>query len=139
MQDSARLLALIKVHHVPLAIGSTAKGFPALAARNEQPRGQWPELFYDATQAILRSLKALGNFLVVREAALAAFKLIVASTGALVLPLVPELIDILASQMKATELVDFLPFLAMLLNKHPVRLRLYPGQFFLLTSTSFRF
>jgi len=52
--------------------------------------------------------------------ALGAFKIIVATMGKTVLPFIEPLIGCLIGEMKAQELIDFLPFLSLLLVRYKV-------------------
>lgn len=52
--------------------------------------------------------------------ALGAFKIIVSTLGKSVLPYIEPLIECLIGQMKSQELIDFLPFLSLMINKYKV-------------------
>lgn len=115
------LKAILMVHHFILAIGSVAKGFPDLSARDDRPSVPWAQEFKTATDSILAVTKTLGGLQIVRDAARASFNKIVATIGTEALPHVPVLIDCLLSQLTTTELVDFIAFIAQLIHKYKVR------------------
>ena len=133
----ADLEAILHLHHLILAVGNTAKGFPPLTAKSNSAAGRWVDLFKLATQTIIDALRVMSHIAIIREAAslvrcsfitlanlwlkaLSAFKIMVASTGTAVLPYIHPFLDCIINQLKIGELADFMPFVSLLLNKYKV-------------------
>ncbi|GAA5820935.1 hypothetical protein JCM10212_000554 [Sporobolomyces blumeae] len=112
------LNAIFKAHHLIMAIGNVAKGFPDLSARQPTAQGEWVQGFRQATEAVLASAKIMGGLVVIRDAARFAFNRIVATTGQAVLDLIPTLIDCLIGQITFPELAELLSFLGLLVAKY---------------------
>ncbi|KAI8365229.1 armadillo-type protein [Radiomyces spectabilis] len=109
-------LFLLQLHHYITAIGSVAKGFPAI------PKGQsctqpWAVVFKQATEIILNVLQTFNKFMVIRDAARFSFSRLITCLGAEVLPYLPTLITGLLTECEVTELVDFLPFIGLSAHK----------------------
>jgi exportin-T len=64
----ADINAVLLLHHLILAVGHIAKGFPTLSMRATSPSGRWVEVFKTATQVVLDVSKAMSGFLIIREA-----------------------------------------------------------------------
>ncbi|KAK4699304.1 exportin-T, partial [Phenoliferia sp. Uapishka_3] len=116
----ADFAAVYQAHHLMMAVGNVAKGFPDLSARSPAATGDWVEVYKEATEAVLVGAKAMEKFLVIRNAARFCFNRIVATTGTAVLPLIPTLIDCLLSQATFTEVSELLSFLGLLCAKYKV-------------------
>ncbi|GAA5937886.1 Ran GTPase-binding protein LOS1 [Sporobolomyces koalae] len=112
------LNAVLKAHHLIMAIGNVAKGFPDLSARQPTAQGDWVQGFRKATEAVLASAKIMAGFVAIRDAARFAFNRIVATTGQAVLDLIPTLIDCLIGQITFPELAELLSFLGLLVAKY---------------------
>ncbi|GAA5960825.1 hypothetical protein JCM21900_002296 [Sporobolomyces salmonicolor] len=110
--------SVLKAHHLIMAVGNVAKGFPDLSARQPTAQGRWVDVFRQATEGILASAKIMAGFVVIRDAARFAFNRIVATTGQAVLPLIPTLIDCLIGQITFPELAELLSFLGLLVAKY---------------------
>ncbi|GAA5912917.1 Ran GTPase-binding protein LOS1 [Sporobolomyces salmoneus] len=110
--------AILTSHHLIMALGNVAKGFPDLSARQPTAQGQWVQGFRKATEGVLASAKIMASFVVVRDAARFAFNRIVATTGQAVLDLIPTLIDCLIGQITFPELAELLSFLGLLVAKY---------------------
>ncbi|KAK4053974.1 pre-tRNA nuclear export protein [Microbotryomycetes sp. JL221] len=111
-------VAILRAHHLMMAAGNVAKGFPDLSARTPTATGAWVEVFREVTEQILEVAKAMTTFLVIRDAARFAFNRIVATTGQAVLPLIPSLIDCLIGQITFPELAELLSFNGLLVAKY---------------------
>jgi len=62
------LNAVFTAHHLIMAIGNVAKGFPDLSARQPTAQGEWVQCFRKATEAVLASAKIMAGFAVIRDA-----------------------------------------------------------------------
>ncbi|KII89963.1 hypothetical protein PLICRDRAFT_40145 [Plicaturopsis crispa FD-325 SS-3] len=112
------ILAVIKVHHIIMAIGNVAKGFPDYPSPPPKDYILPPlDVFGQASQAILVCLEAMNIFKVVRDATRFAFSRIIATTGPFVTHFVPTLMKNLLTQFEPSELADFLNFLGLLIHK----------------------
>ncbi|KAG0172349.1 pre-tRNA nuclear export protein, partial [Apophysomyces sp. BC1015] len=109
-------LFLLQLHHYIMAMGSVAKGFPAVpkASTATQP---WVIVFKQATEIILNVLQTFNQFEVVRDAARFSFARFITCLGSEVLPYLPSLINALLTECQVTELVDFLPFIGLIAHK----------------------
>ena len=119
-------VAIVRVHHIIMALGNIAKGFPDMPAP-PLPEGYIVpplDVFTQTAQAILVCLEAMNVFKIIRDAARFAFARILATTGPNVTHLIPPLMTNLLTHFEPTELVDFLNFIGLLLHKlkvsHPV-------------------
>jgi len=112
------VLPIVKIHHVIMALGNIAKGFPDYPSPVPDDF-IFPSLhvFRDIAQAILMSLRALKEFKVVRDATRFAFARIFATTGPEVTGLIPTLMVNLLAHFEGSELVDFIHFLNPLVHK----------------------
>ncbi|KAN0062212.1 pre-tRNA nuclear export protein [Thecaphora frezii] len=131
-RNSGDLRLVLQVHHLMLALSSLAKGFPDVHPQSTQPEPQWVVVFKSVTEQILVSLNALNQFAVIREAARGAFARIVSTCGKAVLPYIPGLIDALLSHVSAEELIDFINFLGLVVNKYKESVRPIVDELFLL-------
>ncbi|KAH8916215.1 hypothetical protein BT69DRAFT_1314090 [Atractiella rhizophila] len=118
ISSPADVVAILQLHHVIMAIGNVAKGFPDVSPRNLEPTGEWIQVFKEATDRILAVLKVMSGIAVIREASRFAFNRIVTTAGSSVLPLIPTLIDCLINQVTLTELAEFTSFLGNVIHKY---------------------
>ncbi|KAL1668161.1 armadillo-type protein [Schizophyllum commune] len=112
-------VAIVRVHHIIMALGNIAKGFPDMPAP-PLPEGYIVpplDVFTQTAQAILVCLEAMNVFKIIRDAARFAFARILATTGPNVTHLIPPLMTNLLTHFEPTELVDFLNFIGLLLHK----------------------
>lgn len=127
-QSNADLLQVLQVHHLMLALGNLAKGFPensTLPPANDGSEGQsgWLQVFRSVTEQILVVSGELSQCLIIREASRGAFARIVATGGTVVLPMIPSFIQSLLPHLKSAELVDFLSFLGLVVAKYKDNVR----------------
>lgn len=114
-QDVAHI---VKVHHVMMALGSIAKGFPDLPQPIPEGYILPPiPIFRHMTQAIVVSLGAMCVFKPVRDAARFAFARMVATAGAALTDFIPAFMESLLAHFAPTELVDFMNFLGLLMHR----------------------
>lgn len=117
------LQVVLQVHHLFFAMSNIAKGFPDLFG-SSLPKSEvspsWMNVFEDVTERILSALSTgdLCKYRVIRDAARGALSRMVATTGFVVLPYIPSLLNALLSQISASELVDFFSFLGLIVNKY---------------------
>ncbi|PCH42166.1 ARM repeat-containing protein [Wolfiporia cocos MD-104 SS10] len=112
------IVPILKVHHIIMALGNVAKGFPDYPS--PLPEGYiMPPLgvFNELAQAILVSLEAMNVFKIVRDATRFAFARILNTTGPNVTHLIPALMANLLVQFEPPELVDFMNFIGLLIHK----------------------
>ncbi|KAI0033548.1 ARM repeat-containing protein [Vararia minispora EC-137] len=112
------VLPIVKMHHVVMALGNIAKGFPDFPS--PVPEGyvfSCMPIFREIAQAIITSLEAMKFFKVVRDASRFAFTRILATTGHAVTDLIPPLMVNLLAEFEPSELVDFLNFLNLLVHR----------------------
>ncbi|CAJ0757562.1 9473_t:CDS:10 [Entrophospora sp. SA101] len=83
---------IIQIHHLMMAIGSIAKGFPE-ASKGVAQTVPWIDFMKQTTEAILVVLKTLSNFEIIRDSARYAFARLVNVLGIEILPYLPPLID----------------------------------------------
>ncbi|KAK9766337.1 pre-tRNA nuclear export protein [Basidiobolus ranarum] len=103
----------IHLHHLVMAIGSVSKGFP------EAKEGVAPiaQVFKQATECILVLLENMNKYEVVRESARFAFARLLNCLGSEILPYILPLINNMITECQVTELVDFLPFMGLVVHK----------------------
>ncbi|KAJ6505980.1 armadillo-type protein [Mycena vulgaris] len=117
-KGSQDIIPIIKVHHVVMALGNIAKGFPEYPT--PVPSGYVPlpvDVFAQVAQAILVCLEEMNVFKDVRDATRFAFARILATTGPNVTHFIPQLMTSLLTQFEPSELVDFLNFIGLLIHK----------------------
>jgi exportin-T len=138
------VLPIVKIHHVIMALGNVAKGFPDYPTPVPEDFVLPPlQVFRNIAQAILMSLGAMKEFKVVRDAVRPhpvsshiatecefsqtrfAFARIFATTGPEVTDLIPTLMVNLLTHFEGSELVDFINFVNLLVHKLQVRFVLY--------------
>lgn len=112
------VVPVVKVHHIVMALGDIARGYPDYPDPLPQTFIPPPiDIFRQMTQAIVVSLEAMNVFKPVRDAARFAFTRMVATTGAHIIDFIPALMSSLLSHFEPTELVDFVNFLGQLMHK----------------------
>lgn len=122
--NQSDLREVLQVHDLMLALSNVAKGFPDTPSGSNAPvvAAALPpdvlEVFKTVTEQILVALSSLNRFSIVRDAARGAFARIVSTTGTVVLPFIPNLIQGLLSHLTSPELVDFLSFLGLIVAKY---------------------
>ncbi|KAH8831825.1 armadillo-type protein [Flagelloscypha sp. PMI_526] len=115
---SGDLIVIAKVHHVIMALGNVAKGFPDLPNPLPTEYILPPiDVFTQVAQAILVCLEHMKTQKVIRDATRFAFARILATTGSNVTHFVPALMGNLLSHFEPSELVDFINFISMLIHK----------------------
>ncbi|EST05806.1 Exportin-1/Importin-beta-like protein [Kalmanozyma brasiliensis GHG001] len=131
-RNASDLTSVLQVHHLMLALSSLSKGFPDLNPNSTQPEPQWVSVFKSITEQVLVSLSSMNQFSVVRESARGAFSRMVSTCGKAVLPYIPGLIDALLSEVTSQELVDFVNFLSLVVNRYKDDVKAIVDQLFLL-------
>ncbi|SCV74530.1 BQ2448_7559 [Microbotryum intermedium] len=141
---AADYASVLKAHHLIMATGNVAKGFPDAtilkvtptdtprggspgssgpsanisAAMARSVSGVWVEVFKEATESMLAVAKSMSSFVVIRDAVRFSFNRIVATTGPAVLHLIPTLIDVLLGEITFPELAELLSFVGLLVAKY---------------------
>ncbi len=131
-RNPSDLTSVLQVHHLMLALSSLSKGFPDVNPNSSQPEPQWVGVFKTITEQVLVSISSMNQFSVVREAARGAFARMVSTCGKAVLPYIPGLIDALLSEVTSQELVDFVNFLSLVVNKYKDDVKSIVDQLFLI-------
>ncbi|KAF9532610.1 KapM protein [Crepidotus variabilis] len=112
------LIPIVKVHHIIMALGNIAKGFPDYP--NPLPEN-WAlppmEVFAEMGQAILVCLEAMNIFKPIRDATRFAFARILATAGPNVTRFIPPLMTNLLAHFEPSELADFMNFIGLLIHK----------------------
>ncbi|SGY86016.1 BQ5605_C009g05795 [Microbotryum silenes-dioicae] len=142
--SAADYASVLKAHHLIMATGNVAKGFPDAtnlkvtptatpsgssprssgpsanisAAMARSTSGVWVEVFKEATESMLAAAKSMSSFVVIRDAVRFSFNRIVATTGPAVLHLIPTLIDVLLGEITFPELAELLSFVGLLVAKY---------------------
>ncbi|EJD06563.1 ARM repeat-containing protein [Fomitiporia mediterranea MF3/22] len=112
------VVPIVKIHHVMMALGSIAKGFPEVPQPIPEGYLLPPiSVFRQMTQAIVVSLGAMSGFKPVRDAARFAFARMVATTGSHITDFIPAMMSSLLSHFEPTEIVDFMNFLTLLMHR----------------------
>lgn len=112
-------LDVLQMHHLILAIGSLARGFPDAPEHvvEGQPPVAWHAPFQQGIEAILKALEFLKSYRCIRDAARAAFSGIIAAMGVRVIQYIPPLVVHMVGEFDGRELVEFFGFLGMLSHK----------------------
>ncbi|KAF8896374.1 armadillo-type protein [Infundibulicybe gibba] len=112
------LVPVVKVHHIIMAMGTIAKGFPDYPQTLHEGHLLPPlEVFAQIAQAILVCLEAMNIFRVVRDATRFAFARILATAGPKITHFIPPLMGNLLTHFQPSELVDFMNFIGLLIHK----------------------
>ncbi|KAK2463400.1 hypothetical protein APHAL10511_004486 [Amanita phalloides] len=118
LEGSEDIVPIVKVHHIIMALGNIAKGFPDYPATIPE-RHVFPPLdvFAEMAQAILVCLKAMNTLKVIRDATRFAFARILATAGARVTEFIPALMAALLAHFEPSELVDFMNLIGLSIHK----------------------
>ncbi|KAG9225031.1 hypothetical protein CCMSSC00406_0001818 [Pleurotus cornucopiae] len=110
--------AILRVHHIIMALGNIAKGFPDFPSP-VQPGHVLPplEVLQQIAQAIIVCLEAMNVYKVVRDASRFAFARILATAGPSVTQYIPPLMANLLNRFEPSELADFMTFIGLLIHK----------------------
>ncbi|TBU33297.1 ARM repeat-containing protein [Dichomitus squalens] len=112
------VLPILRIHHIIMALGNIAKGFPEYPSPVPEGYIAPPlDVFREVGQAILVCLEAMNVFRVVRDATRFAFARILATTGSNVAQLIPTLMANLLAHFEPTELIDFMNFIGLSIHK----------------------
>ncbi|EJU04760.1 Xpo1-domain-containing protein [Dacryopinax primogenitus] len=108
------VLPILTVHHIMMALGNLAKGFP------DMPSGGAPlmqtvlcQVFGQVAEGVLVALQSSSQYRVIRDAARFAFLRILSATGPTVQPFLPALLTTILSQIENGEISDFLNFMGL--------------------------
>jgi len=134
MEDLDSLVPIVKVHHIIMALGNIAKGFPDYPSANSESYSMPSlEVFSEIARVILVCLEAMNVFKVIRDAVCVtflvlvglltgvpkqtrfAFARILATTGPTIASFIPPLMENLLAHFEPSELVDFLNFIGLLI------------------------
>lgn len=116
-KNAQDVLPILTIHHVMMALGNIAKGFPEYPTPPPEGYVLPPAEFQEVANAILLSLEAMNTFKPVRDAARFAFARILATTGPTTAHLIPRLMANLLAHFEPSELADFMNFIALLIHK----------------------
>ncbi|KDR76202.1 hypothetical protein GALMADRAFT_247461 [Galerina marginata CBS 339.88] len=112
------LVPIVKVHHLIMALGNIAKGFPDYPSVVPENYIMPPmDVFAQMAQAILVCLEAMNVFKPIRDATRFAFARILATAGPTVTHFIPPLMSNLLTHFEPSELVDFMNFIGLLIHK----------------------
>ncbi|KAH8118024.1 ARM repeat-containing protein [Phellopilus nigrolimitatus] len=118
VKSTQDVVQIVKVHHVIMALGNIAKGFPDFPEPIPEGYIMPPiRVFRQMTQAIVVSLGAMNVFKPVRDAARFAFARMVATTSSQITDFIPALMSSLIAHFEPTELVDFMNFIGLLMHR----------------------
>ncbi|KAG4304608.1 hypothetical protein PORY_002001 [Pneumocystis oryctolagi] len=107
---------ILHIHHIIIAIGNFAKGFPDVFYKSLAVNSVL-EIFLQASEIILVALETLKHREIIREAARFSFARLINILHLEIFPKLPRLINGLLSENKTSELIDFLPFLGLLVHR----------------------
>ncbi|KAJ3766289.1 armadillo-type protein [Lentinula raphanica] len=118
-ESRSEVVPIVQLHHLIMALGSIAKGFP------DYPSPPLPDdfimppvdVFAEIAQAILVCLENTNIIKVVRDATRFAFARILAIAGPHVTHYIPPLMGNLLIHFDPSELVDFMNFIGLLIFK----------------------
>ncbi|KAH9838251.1 armadillo-type protein [Rhodofomes roseus] len=118
VKGAGDVVPILKVHHIIMALGNVAKGFPDYPSPVPEGYISPPlEVFTEIAQAILVCLEAMNIFKVIRDATRFAFARIIGTTGPTITHLIPPLMANLLAHFEPSELVDFMNFIGLLIHK----------------------
>ncbi|KZT72996.1 ARM repeat-containing protein [Daedalea quercina L-15889] len=118
VEGAGDVVPILKVHHIIMALGNIAKGFPDYPSPVPEGYILPPlEVFTESAQAILVCLEAMNVFKVIRDATRFAFARIIGTTGPNITHLIPPLMANLLAHFEPSELVDFMNFIGLLIHK----------------------
>lgn len=123
--SASDLLQVLQVHHVILAIGAIARGFPepgggsasGLVHSGSSNATGSDSAFEQPSQAILQGLEAYKGYRIIRDAARTALAGVISTLGTRGTHLVPPLVIHTVDLFEPQELLDFLSFLGMLAHR----------------------
>ncbi|KAJ4477161.1 armadillo-type protein [Lentinula aciculospora] len=114
--EGSQVVPVVSLHHLIMALGSIAKGFPdypsPLPAEYILPP---VDVFAEIAQAILVCLENTNALKVIRDATRFAFARILATAGPHVTHFIPSLMGNLLIHFEPSELVDFMNFIGLLI------------------------
>ncbi|KIK63100.1 hypothetical protein GYMLUDRAFT_72336 [Collybiopsis luxurians FD-317 M1] len=112
------VLPVVKLHHLIMALGNIAKGFPDYPLTLPENYILPPvDVFAEIAQAILVCLENTNVIKFIRDATRFAFARILATAGPHVTHFIPPLMGNLLVHFEPTELVDFMNFIGLLIFK----------------------
>ncbi|KNZ81909.1 Exportin-T [Termitomyces sp. J132] len=116
------IVAIVKVHHIIMALGNISKGFPDYPSTTSSTVSEGHalpplEVLGQVAQAILVCLEAMNVHKAVRDATRFAFARILATAGPSVTHFIPPLMANLLAHFEPSELVDFMNFISLLIHK----------------------
>ncbi|KAH9928319.1 armadillo-type protein [Fomitopsis serialis] len=118
VKGAGDVVPVLKVHHIIMALGNIAKGFPDYPSPVPEGYILPPlEVFTEIAQAILVCLEAMNVFKVIRDATRFAFARIIGTTGPNITHLIPPLMANLLAHFEQSELVDFINFIGLVIHK----------------------
>lgn len=117
--SSVTPLDVLQCHHLILAIGALAKGFPDAPEHiyEGSPAPLWHASFQQGIEAIIKALDYLKGYTCIRDAARLSFSGIIAALGVKVIQYIPLLVVHMVGEFDGRELVEFFGFLGMLSHK----------------------
>ncbi|KAF5377324.1 hypothetical protein D9757_008003 [Collybiopsis confluens] len=122
--DVIDITPVVRLHHLIMALGNTAKGFPdyplTVPANYILPP---VDVFAEIAQAILVCLENTNVIKFIRDATRFAFARILATAGPNVTHFIPPLMGNLLVHFEPTELVDFMNFIGLLIFKLQAQLQ----------------
>jgi exportin-T len=122
LQRPTEPLAILQVHHYLMALGNFAKGFPSVSDKQIEALPYTPA-FKQMTEALLEALNVMKTQRIVRDSARFAFSQFVTAIGSTIAELVPRFVSSVVTEFVASELVDFILFLNLLMHRLKVRTR----------------
>ncbi|KAJ3999466.1 armadillo-type protein [Lentinula boryana] len=112
----SEIVPVVRLHHLIMALGSIAKGFPDYPSPLPDDYIMPPvDLFAEIAQAILVCLENTNTLKVIRDATRFAFARILAIAGPHVTHYIPPLMGNLLIHFDPSELVDFMNFIGLLI------------------------
>ncbi|KAG5437058.1 hypothetical protein PCANB_001179 [Pneumocystis canis] len=115
-RDKNDNINVLHIHHIIMAIGNFAKGFPDIP-RKSSIIDSVSETFLQASEIILVALETLKDKEIIREAARFSFARLTNILNLEILSKLPRLINGLLLESKTSELTDFLSFLGLLVHR----------------------
>ena len=118
--QTVNAIDILHIHHLIIAIGGTAKGFPDFNA-SEKSIPAWHPIFRDAFKFIIQILEKLRNYNLICEAVRFSLQRLVGCMGSDimidVLPIVKAGVLTGGSSSSSKDILDFLSFLGVLMFK----------------------
>ncbi|KAJ3865292.1 armadillo-type protein [Lentinula novae-zelandiae] len=114
--EGSEIVPVVQLHHLMMALGSIAKGFPDYPSPLPDDYILPPvDVFAEIAQAILVCLENTNALKVIRDATRFAFARILATAGPHVTHFIPPLMGNLLIHFEPSELVDFMNFIGLLI------------------------